>query len=511
MSVAELPQETVSSQVNTVLEVSHISKSFAGVRALQDVSLSIGRGEIHTLMGENGSGKSTLIKIIAGVHAPDSGTIVINGNVHKRLRPIDSIREGVQIIYQDFSLFPNLTVAENIALNNELARNRQLVRWGDVRRTAQEALERINVRMDLDATVDTLSVANKQLVAITRALVQGARLIIMDEPTTALTRREIRSLFKIIKGLQQEGISTLFVSHKISEVFEISDNMTILRNGRHVITAPVSELTPRKVIHYMTGREIEDTQYNYQPPAQDTQPLLRVQGLTSLGNFVDVSFELHPGEILGITGLLGSGRTELALALFGVQHASSGDIYISGKQVRINSIQNAVKHRIGYVPEDRLTEGLFLPQSIGRNIVASVLDEMTARLGILDRRRTHSEVKEWTRDLKIKTPSPELPVQSLSGGNQQRVVLAKWLACDPQILILNGPTVGVDIGSKSEIHDIIRNLAREGMGLIVISDDIPELLHTCNRILLMRKGRIVEEIDPHSITEEQLSAKLTEE
>jgi simple sugar transport system ATP-binding protein len=236
-----------------------------------------------------------------------------------------------------------------------------------------------------------------------------------------------------------------------------------------------------------------------------------VQGLTSLGNFVDVSFELHPGEILGITGLLGSGRTELALALFGVQHASSGDIYISGKQVRINSIQNAVKHRIGYVPEDRLTEGLFLPQSIGRNIVASVLDEMTARLGILDRRRTHSEVKEWTRDLKIKTPSPELPVQSLSGGNQQRVVLAKWLACDPQILILNGPTVGVDIGSKSEIHDIIRNLAREGMGLIVISDDIPELLHTCNRILLMRKGRIVEEIDPHSITEEQLSAKLTEE
>lgn len=511
MSVAELPEETLPSQTDVVLEVSHISKAFAGVQALQDVSLTIRRGEIHTLMGENGSGKSTLIKIIAGVYPPDAGTIVINGNVHRRLHPIDSIREGIQIIYQDFSLFPNLTVAENIALNNELARNRQVVRWGDVRRTAQQALSRINVSMDLEATVDTLSVANKQLVAITRALVQGANLIIMDEPTTALTRREIRSLFKIIKGLQQEGISTLFVSHKISEVFEISDNMTILRNGRHVITAPVSELTPRKVIYHMTGREIEDTQYNYQPPAEQTGPLLSVENLTAPGNFADVSFELYPGEILGITGLLGSGRTELALALFGVQRAASGTIHVRGKQVRINGIQDAVRHRIGYVPEDRLTEGLFLPQSIGRNIVASVLDGLTARLGVLDRRKTGREIKAWTSDLRIKTPSPELPVQSLSGGNQQRVVLAKWLASEPQILILNGPTVGVDIGSKSEIHDIIRNLARGGMGLIIISDDIPELLHTCNRILLMRKGRIVEEFDPHQISEEQLAAKLTEE
>jgi simple sugar transport system ATP-binding protein len=511
MSVAELPQDTLPPQTDAVLEVSHISKSFAGVQALQDVSLRIGRGEIHTLMGENGSGKSTLIKIIAGVYSPDSGTILINGNPRKHLRPIDSIREGIQIIYQDFSLFPNLTVAENIALNNELARNRQLVRWGDVRRTAQAALARINVSMDLDDTVDSLSVANKQLVAITRALVQGARLIIMDEPTTALTRREIRSLFKIIKGLQQEGISTLFVSHKISEVFEISDNMTVLRNGRHVITAPVSELTPRKVIYHMTGREIEETQYEYQPQIEQVGPLLRVQSLLSPGNFADVSFELYPGEILGITGLLGSGRTELALALFGVQRASSGTVYVRGKQVRIGGIQDAVRHRIGYVPEDRLTEGLFLPQSIGRNIVASVLDKLTASLGMLDQRKTDGEVREWTSGLRIKTPSAELPVQSLSGGNQQRVVLAKWLACEPQILILNGPTVGVDIGSKSEIHDIIRNLARGGMGLIVISDDIPELLHTCSRILLMRKGRIVEELDPHTISEEQLAAKLTEE
>jgi len=490
------------------LSVNNVFKSFAGVQALKGVSISIGKGEIRCLAGENGSGKSTLIKVISGFYTPDSGEIIIEGNKHTALSPIESIRNGIQVIYQDFSIFPNLTVAENISLNSQLADNKRLMNWAQIRANAQAALNRIGVKMDLDIKVEMLSVADKQLVAISRALLQNAKLIIMDEPTTALTQKEVSSLFKIIKQVQKEGIATLFVSHKLDEVLEISEKVTILRNGENVVDGDVKDFDMSKFVYYMTGREIVST--TFAPKTGDKEPLLKVENLSLKGGFKDISFELFKGEILGITGLLGSGRTELALSIFGAHPANKGNIYVKGKKVKIHSILDAIRNKIAYVPEDRLTEGLFLPQSINRNIQVSVLKRYRKKLGIYDKKSAKENVQKWVKELSIKTADPELPVVTLSGGNQQRVVLAKWLASDPEILILNGPTVGVDIGSKTDIHQIIRNLAEKGFGIIVISDDIPEVLHNCNRILIMKKGRIVGETDNRSITEKELSMNLSQ-
>jgi len=491
-----------------LLKVTNVSKSFAGVQALKGVNLTINRGEIRCLAGENGCGKSTLIKVISGVHVPDEGEIEINGRKYKHISPIDSIREGIQIIYQDFSIFPNLTAAENIALNSELAKNKKFISWKRVHQIAKEAIDKIDVKINLMVKVENLSVADKQLVAISRALLQNAKLIIMDEPTTALTQKEVNSLFKVIKGLQKQGISILFVSHKLDEVFEISEKITILRNGQNVIDGDTKDFDRAKFVYYMTGRQIEESCFKTENNQE--KELLRIENLSLKGRFKDVSFHLHEGEILGITGLLGSGRTELAMSLFGLTPAHSGRIYINGKLMEIHTVQDAVKNKIGYVPEDRLTEGLFLEQSIGRNIVVSTLDKLLNRFKLIDKSQAEDTINSWVRNLNVVTPSPALPVKTLSGGNQQRVVIAKWLATNPRILILNGPTVGVDVGSKSDIHKIIRDLAEKGVGIIIISDDIPEVQHNCNRILIMKKGRIVGEVDPLSISEKELDLKLSE-
>ena len=489
------------------LKVTNINKAFAGVQALKNVNLTINKGEICCLAGENGSGKSTLIKIIAGAYKPDDGEIEINGKRYSNITPMDTIREGIQIIYQDFSIFPNLTAAENIALNSELAKNRKLVNWKSVYHTAKEAIEKINVSIDLDARVMELSVADKQLIAISRALLQNAKLIIMDEPTTALTKKEIDSLFHVIDGLRKQGISILFVSHKIEEVFALAEKITILRNGENVISDDVKNFDRAKFIYYMTGREFDETYYEAKNTSED--PVMKVENIGKKGSFADISFELHSGEILGITGLLGSGRTELALALFGREAIDTGKIIMDGKEIRLRSVKHAIKHGIGYVPEDRLTEGLFLSQSIARNTVASVIDRMKGKFAFLSRSTMKGIVGHWVSDLRIKTANVENPVQTLSGGNQQRVVLAKWLATQPKVLILNGPTVGVDIGSKKDIHDILRKLSDDGMAIVIISDDIPEVLNNCNRVLIMRKGRIVGEFGGKSLTEDMLNQKLT--
>ncbi len=490
------------------LVVKNVSKAFAGVQALDRVSVTICRGEIRCLVGENGSGKSTLIKVISGFYKPDDGEIILQNHVYKRLHPIDAIRHGIQIIYQDFSLFPNLTVAENLALNSELEQNARFVHWKDVRQIAREALDRIEVEIDLDAYVEDLSVADKQLVAIARAILHDAKLIIMDEPTTALTHKEVESLFQVIKNFQKAGISTLFVSHKLREVLEISEQVTILRNGRNAADGPIEEFDRAKLVFYMTGREIEDSRYQYSPRREVSPSLLSVQHLTKRGRFEDISFDMFPGEIVGITGLLGSGRTALASALFGLKPAESGTIDIEGQPVQIRSVQHAVRHGIGYVPEDRITEGLFLEQSIGRNIIVSILERLANLIGIMKADLTSREIQKFIDYLRIKTPSSLLPVQSLSGGNQQRVVLAKWLATKGKILILNGPTVGVDIGSKMDIHHTLRELAKQGMGIVMISDDIPELLQNCNRIFLMHKGRFIDELRDERCTEEELTRQL---
>jgi simple sugar transport system ATP-binding protein len=493
-----------------IIRLTNINKAFAGVQALQDVNLTMERGKIHCLVGENGCGKSTLIKVIAGVYQRDSGSVVINGKEYDQLHPIASIREGIQVIYQDFSLFPNLTVAENIALNEELAEGRRWVKWGDVRRIAQEALSQIDVELPLYSRAEEMSVANKQLIAISKALRQNAQLIIMDEPTSALTEREIRSLFTVIRKLQQRGIAFLFVSHKLNEVLEISEKIIVMRNGRNVSSGERNEYDHARLVFEMTGHKIAEKAYHFMPDL--SQPvLLRVEKLHAGGLLQDVSLEVRHGEILGVTGLLGSGRTELALALFGMSPIERGGLLLEDKAVQIRSIQDAIAHGIGYVPEDRLSEGLFLEQAIGRNIVVRTIDRLRSRLGLIEPARVEGQIGEWVQSLRIKTADPALPVKTLSGGNQQRVVLAKWLASRPRLLILNGPTMGVDVGSKNDLHEMMKELARQGMGLLVISDDIPELLQTCNRILLMRRGRVVEEILPASTNENELAAKLVEE
>jgi simple sugar transport system ATP-binding protein len=490
-----------------LIRLTNINKSFAGVRALQDVSLTIERGKIHCLVGEKGCGKSTLIKIIAGVYPRDAGDLVINGKEYDHLRPIDSIREGIQVIYQDFSLFPNLTVAENIALNEELADGRRLVSWRNVRNVAQDALAQIEVQLPLNARVEEMSVATKQLIAISKALRQNAQLIVMDEPTSALTEREIRSLFVVIHKLQQRGIAFLFVSHKLNEVLEISERIMVMRNGRNISEGERSEYNHTRLVYDMTGQSIAEKAYVFTPDTSRA-PLLRVEKLNAHNALQDISFDLYAGEIVGVTGLLGSGRTELALAIFGMLPTDSGQIVIDGKSAKINSIQDAIANGVGYVPEDRLSEGLFLEQSIGRNVVVRTIDRLRGTFGLTDPQRVIAQVNEWVSALHIKTSDPNLPAKTLSGGNQQRVVVAKWLASQPRLLVLNGPTIGVDIGSKNELHDMMKDLAGRGMGLLVISDDIPELLQICNRILLMRRGRIVEEIAPTATDENALAAKL---
>lgn len=495
--------------VENVIAVRGVSKAFAGVQALDDISLEIAPGEIHCLAGENGSGKSTLIKVISGVHSQDSGVVELGGEPFTKLNPRTAIAHGVQVIYQDFSVFPNLTVMENLALPAELSGRRPFVSWRRMRKVAAQALAKINVDIDLDAIVGTLSVAQKQLIAIARALMSDARLIIMDEPTTALTKREVNALFAIILDLKSRGIATLFVSHKLEEVFEISEKFTIIRNGKHVITCLPEELDHKKFSFYMTGREFDDARFT--PELESSQPVLEVRDLSAHGAFADVNLSLRAGEILGITGLLGSGRTELALSLFGALKADSGEMRIEGAPVKLKTVRDAIGHRIGYVPEDRLTEGLFLERSISSNIVISEIDSFVSSLGALDQKKADAEAQRWVDRLRIATPDPENAVNTLSGGNQQRIVLAKWLATNPRVLILNGPTVGVDIGSKHDIHRVLRDLATEGLAVIIISDDIPEVLQNCNRVLVMNAGRIVTEIDPDTTSEAELAALMSED
>ena len=486
----------------SILRVENIHKSFGGVKALKGVSLDILSGEIHCLAGENGCGKSTLIKVISGVYQPDRGKIELDGKAIERMSPMEAIGLGVQVIYQDFSLFPNLSVMENLALNMELMAKRKIVNYARVRSIAKEAVSRIGFEIDLDERVENLSIADRQLIAISRALLYDARLVIMDEPTTALTKKEVKSLFAVIKSLQAQGLSILFVSHKLDEVFEISERFTILRNGENVASGRTSELDSKAFAFHMTGREFAEE--SYRPAALAAESVLSVENLTLQGGYSDVSFDLRPGEILGITGLLGSGRNELVQSLFGIYKPDSGSISVHGKRVRLRGVKSAIRKGIGYVPADRLTEGLFLPQSIARNVVVSKLDRLSGPMGFLRGKLIEDEVEKWVKELAIATKDPELAVGTLSGGNQQKVVLARWLANELSVLILNGPTVGVDIGSKYDIHAFLRSLAERGLAIIVISDDLPEVLACASRILVMRGGRIVEELDPASTTEARL-------
>jgi len=487
-----------------LLKVQNISKSYVGVQALDNVNMSINKGEIQSLVGENGSGKSTLIKIIAGVVKADEGEIIINGKRFQNLHAIDSISEGIQVIYQDLSLFPNLSVAENISLNQMIERKKRFINWKEIKSIATEELSNIKKELDLNERVEDISIANKQLVAICRALTQDAKLIIMDEPTTAITKGEIDRLFSVILALKKKGISTLFVSHKLSEVLQISEKVTVLRDGKKVGEYNTNELDNDTLSFYMSGKKIVSSAFDYKEKEHRQETLLEVRNLSKIGNFKDINFKLHPGEIIGITGILGSGRTELALSLFGLNKPDSGEIYINGKLVKINSPQDAIDLGLSYLPEDRLNQGLFVKQSIQDNAIVTILKRLLNKFRLLSDSKKYKSAKEWVEELNVITPSLETAAQALSGGNQQRLVIAKWLATNPKIFILDSPTVGIDIASKSNIHNIIKELAKKDIGVIIISDEIPEVIHNCNRIVVMKEGRIVKEFDTADITEDEL-------
>jgi len=491
-----------------VLKVNQLSKSFGAVKALQEVSIAVRYGEVHGLAGENGSGKSTLIRSITGVQNFESGSIELNGTDYRELNPRQAMTEGVQVIYQDLSLFPNLSVAENIAFTWLVENGRRTVKPSDCVKTAQRGLDMLGYAIDLDEVVEHLPMAQRQIVAIARALVLDAKLIIMDEPTTALTRHEIDALIKIIHDLKKKGISSIFVSHKLDEVFSVADNITVLRDGLKVGDFKVGELDERKLSFYMTGREVSYQRYAGGKPG--AEPAIEVSRLTREPHFRDISFKIGAGEVVGLTGPLGAGRTELALALFGLNPPETGEIKVAGKAVTITSPQRAIELGIGLLPEDRHEEGLFLNHPIGENLIAAVLHRLS-RWGWIDEKKAGKAAGEWFDRLRVKAPSTSAVPATLSGGNQQRVVLGKWLATNPRLFILDSPTVGIDVGSKAEIHEIIAKLAQEGMAILMISDEISEVYHNCTRVLVMRDGDLVADEATESTDEKRLRALVEAE
>jgi simple sugar transport system ATP-binding protein len=494
----------------SLLRAVDICKHYDGVTALAGVSFAVGTGEILALAGENGSGKSTLIRIIAGVERPDTGMLFIEGADWTGRSPIDRIEAGIQVIYQDFALFPNLSAGENIWLPQQLHQGRRLVARSTGVAMAQSVLTEVGVTIELDRPVADLPVSQKQLVAIARALVHDARLLIMDEPTTALTHREVQHLFEIIRSLAARGKSFIFVSHKLQEVAQICDRVVVLRNGSKTLEAPMKDSSNAQIALAMTGREIGPGHSRPTRPNSSPVPLLAVHGFTRNGEYHDINFALAAGEVLGLAGLMGAGRTAVVKGLFGLPPADLGTIEIDGRPIVIRNVSDAVRARLAYVPEDRLSEGLFLDFSIDDNIVVRAMERLISKTGWISRPRKAKEAALWVDRLSIKTPSTRLPVSSLSGGNQQRVVLAKWIAANPRVLILNRPTTGIDVGSKPGIHQIITELVERKVGVIVVSDDLPELMLICDRVIVMRSGAIVAERNVCESSEQEITQIVTE-
>ncbi len=489
------------------LELSTVSKRFGGVLALDRIDWQVRAGEVHCLVGENGCGKSTLIKLVAGVHQPEpGGTITIGGSARPGLDPAEAKALGIQVIFQDLSLFPNLSVAENIAFDRNLRGLARPVRLSAMRAVAGELLGRLGVALRLEAAVSTLSIAERQAVAICRGLAGDARLLFMDEPTASLTRAEVGALMGFVERLRAEGVAVVFVSHRLDEVVEIAERVTVLRDGRKVGTFARGEVDARRIGELMTGLTIE-----HKITARDVaaaRPLLETRGLTRAGEYADVSFTLRQGEVLGLTGLLGAGRTELALSLFGMTRPDAGEIRLDGQPVALATNQDAIRAGIAYLSEDRLNLGLNMRQSVGDNIVLASLERLANGLGWIPPARRRALAADWVEKLHIKIPGLANPVQQLSGGNQQRVVLGKWLATAPKVLILDSPTVGVDIGNKRGIYELIRSLAESGVGILLISDEVPEVFYHCDRVLHMRDGRIVGDVVPGQVSEHALEERV---
>ena len=485
-----------------ILNIEGISKSFPGVKALDSVSFQIERGTIHALVGENGAGKSTLIKILAGIYHAEEGKVLLNGNCAVFRTPHESRMAGIAVVHQEVKLAEPLSVTENLFVGNLMMRGR-LVDWKEMRRRAAETIQNLGVDIDVDAPVESLTVAKKQIVEICRAVNMNCKLLIMDEPSATLTDRELDIMFGIVKKLRSEGITIIYISHRLDEVFNLADNVTVLRDGKHVSTQPVSSVSREKLISLMVGRELGQEYPKIAATAGDV--ILDVRNLCRRGVLHDISFSVRKGEVLGISGLVGAGRTELARAILGIDRIDAGEIYVRGKKVHYRSFREAIHDGFGLIPEDRKLQGLVQIFSVKRNICMVSIDKII-RHGIVREKLETQYAEEYAHKLRVATPTLDTQVQYLSGGNQQKVVVAKWLLQNSEILFLDEPTRGIDVGAKAEIYGLINVLVEQGRTVIMISSEMPEILGMCDRIVVLHEGKKMGELLREEATQEKIMA-----
>ncbi len=490
-----------------ILRMENINKRFPGVKALDDVTFRVEEGTIHALVGENGAGKSTLMKLLAGTQPKDSGTIEIAGETVELEDPAHAQRLGVGMIYQELTVIPYLTVGQNIYLGREPRRpGLPLVNWNRLYDNTAEMLERIELPVQPRDTVADISVAQQQMIEVAKALSLEARIIIMDEPTSSLTDRETTTLFRLMRNLRDEGITIIFISHRLEEVFEIADRVTVLRDGQTIDTKAISEVERQDVVNMRVGRELEEMFPKQSSPTEEV--ILEVQGLTGHNGewFRNISFTLRAGEILGISGLVGAGRSEMARGLLGLDPMDSGTVKVRGEAVRVRGIRDLMKRGFAYVPEDRKLQGLFLGMAVRENITISVIRRLFKSI-FISLRRLVDMAEEYVERLDIETPGVEQTVRNLSGGNQQKVIIARGLTLEPRVFIMDEPTRGIDVGAKAEIHGLMDRLAGDGVGMIMISSELPEILGVSDRILVMREGDIVGEFSREEATQDKIMSR----
>jgi len=492
-----------------VLEMREITKRFPGVLALDKAHLQLRPGEVHCLLGENGAGKSTMMKILAGAQQKDSGAILLDGEEIEIHSPHHAQQLGISMIYQEFNLSPYLSVAENIFLGREPRMGRTpFIDWRRMYADAREVLTRIRVDLDVRRPVNELSIAQQQMVEIAKSLSVNAKIIVMDEPSATLTDHELAALFELIKNLRRQGIGIVYISHRLEEVFEIGNRVTVMRDGMHVDTRDVCDLKREDIIRMMVGRELKDEfpKEIFERGAER----LRVEGLSRTGAFRDVSLALHTGEIVGLTGLVGAGRTEVARAIFGADRITGGTIFLDGKEITVVSPQDAIRHGIGLLTEDRKHQGLVLGMTVRENTTLANLKALVWG-PFINRREERKVAEEYVRELHVKTPSIEQTAQNLSGGNQQKVVLAKWLYTKSRVLIFDEPTRGIDVGAKVEIYKLMNELVRQGVAILMISSELPEVLGMCDRVLVMHEGKLSGELSRAEATQEAVMRLATGE